>query len=79
MQTTPKFYTDLDYESCPIADPTLDRHWIPTPHRRNQWEVMKKHADDEKAVYRALDATSAIVNGGRWAAAILFCGHQRFE
>ena len=31
MQTTPKFYTDIDYESFPIADLTLDRHWIQLP------------------------------------------------
>ena len=31
MQTTPKSYTDIDYESFPIADLTLDRHWIQLP------------------------------------------------
>ena len=31
MQTTPKSYTDIDYESFPIADLTLDRHWVQLP------------------------------------------------
>ena len=31
MQTTTKCYTDIDYESFPIADLTLDRHWIQLP------------------------------------------------
>ena len=32
MQTTPKSYTDIDYESFPIADLDLDRHWIQLPN-----------------------------------------------
>ena len=32
MQTTPKLYTDIDYESFPIADLDLDRHWIQLPN-----------------------------------------------
>ena len=31
MQTTPQSYTDIDYESFPIADLTLDRHWVQLP------------------------------------------------
>ena len=30
MQTTPKSYTDIDYES--IADLDLDRHWVQLPN-----------------------------------------------
>ena len=32
MQTTAKFYTDIDYESFPIADLDLDLHWIQLPN-----------------------------------------------
>ena len=32
MQTTPKSYTDIDYESFPIADLDLDRHWVQLPN-----------------------------------------------
>ena len=32
MQTTPNLYTDIDYESFPIADLDLDRHWIQLPN-----------------------------------------------
>ena len=32
MQTTPKLYTDIDYESFPIADLDLDLHWIQLPN-----------------------------------------------
>ena len=31
MQANTKAYTDIDYESFPIADLTLDRHWIQLP------------------------------------------------
>ena len=31
MQANTKLYTDIDYESYPIADLTLDRHWIQLP------------------------------------------------
>ena len=32
MQTTVKLYTDIDYESFPIADLDLDLHWIQLPN-----------------------------------------------
>ena len=32
MQTTAKLYTDIDYESFPIADLDLDLHWIQLPN-----------------------------------------------
>ena len=32
MQTTPNSYTDIDYESFPIADLDLDRHWVQLPN-----------------------------------------------
>ena len=32
MHTTPISYTDIDYESFPIADLDLDRHWIQLPN-----------------------------------------------
>ena len=32
MQTTVKLYTDIDYESFPIADLDLDLHWIQFPN-----------------------------------------------
>ena len=32
MQPNPKSYTDIDYESFPIADLDLDRHWIQLPN-----------------------------------------------
>ena len=31
MQANTKLYTDIDYESFPTADLTLDRHWIQLP------------------------------------------------
>ena len=32
MHTTPNSYTDIDYESFPIADLDLDRHWVQLPN-----------------------------------------------
>ena len=34
MQTTAKLYTDIDYESFPIADLDLGLHWNPAPQLR---------------------------------------------
>ena len=31
MQANTKLYTEIDYECFPIADLTLDRHWIQLP------------------------------------------------
>ena len=41
MQTTPKLYTDIDYESFPIADLDLDLHWIQLP---NSVLAARRHA-----------------------------------
>ena len=48
MQTTATIYTDIDYESFPIADLDLDLHWIQLPNsvlaerRRAKLEVLER-------------------------------------
>ena len=56
MQTTAKLYTDIDYESFPIADLDLDLHWMQFPNSiltaRRQAKLL--------ALARAHSATSTV-------------------
>ena len=51
MQTTPKLYTDIDYESFPIADLDLDRHWIQPPNSvlAARWQAKLLALEQERA------------------------------
>ena len=51
MQTTPKLYTDIDYESFPIADLDLDRHWIQLPNSvlAARWQAKQEALEQERA------------------------------
>ncbi len=55
MSEPMRAYTDIDYESFPAADLTLDLHWIQLPtavlvaRRKSKEEALRKARDEERA------------------------------
>ena len=76
MQTTVKLYTDIDYESFPIADLDLDLHWIQLPNsvlaeRRAKLEAQERERiaalpKDHKVILIPTDPTYSPIEEELW-------------